>query len=96
MKRYKLSKRADNDVLEIANYSIRQFGPAQSKLYERELENLLNLIIDMPYMGKAWSAGPKGVHRFEYKSHTIFYKIRTPGIFVLRILHQRMDSERHL
>ena len=96
MKQYKLSKRADKDVREIADYSFRQFGRAQADHYGGELERLLKLIVDMPNIGKVWTTGPKGVHRVEYKSHTIFYRIQSPGIFIVRILHQRMDSERHV
>jgi toxin ParE1/3/4 len=34
--------------------------------------------------------------RFSYKSHTIFYLITLNGIFIIRVLSQRMDYEYNL
>jgi len=37
----------------------------------------------------------KGYRKIRSGSHTIFFKLTVDGIDVVRILHQRMDFERH-
>jgi plasmid stabilization system protein ParE len=50
----------------------------------------------MPGLGrKAFHLRPK-LLRFEHENHTIFYLRRKSAILVIRILHGRMDPERHL
>jgi len=38
----------------------------------------------------------KGYRKVRAGSHIIFFKVTTDGIDVVRILHQKMDFNRHL
>ncbi|TWS22632.1 type II toxin-antitoxin system RelE/ParE family toxin [Tsukamurella sputi] len=37
-----------------------------------------------------------GYRRYTVGSHLIFYRARSEGVDVVRVLHQRMDPTRHL
>lgn len=37
-----------------------------------------------------------GLFRREHGRHVIFYAVQSGGIFVVRVLHQSMDAERHV
>ncbi|NGZ10164.1 MAG: hypothetical protein CV088_12385 [Nitrospira sp. LK70] len=36
------------------------------------------------------------MRRWEYRSHIIFYMPTEHGIWIVRVLHQRMDVRRHV
>jgi plasmid stabilization system protein ParE len=38
----------------------------------------------------------RGYLRYKSGSHTIFYRATGRGIYVVRVLHQSMNHERHL
>ena len=38
----------------------------------------------------------ENLKRFTYKSHTVFYLNTTDGIFIIRVLNQRMDYQSSL
>jgi len=44
-------------------------------------------------LGRDASEFIKDLKRFTFKAHTIFYMITANGIFILRVLSQRMDYE---
>ena len=47
-------------------------------------------------LGRDASEFIEDLKRFTYKAHTIFYLLTTNGIFILRVLSQRMDYEFNL
>ncbi|WP_410504667.1 type II toxin-antitoxin system RelE/ParE family toxin [Maribacter sp. ACAM166] len=49
-----------------------------------------------PELGRSAAEYAPQLKRFNYKAHTIFYEPIEKGIFVVRILSQRQDFERHL
>ncbi|MRT13904.1 hypothetical protein GJV07_16630 [Enterobacteriaceae bacterium RIT711] len=46
-------------------------------------------------MGRENSEIAEGVHRVDYRLHAIFYRIRDNDIFILRILHHKMEPLVH-
>ena len=36
-----------------------------------------------------------GYRRFSHQSHVIFYRINDGDVFIVRILHKRMDIDKH-
>lgn len=45
MKQYRLSKRAENDLLNIFIYGIERFGLIQAEKYNSELDNYFGILI---------------------------------------------------
>lgn len=93
---YTLSKKADQDVKAIFTYSYTAFGAAQADKYLDGLETSFEMLADNPLLGRNCDWLRAGYHCYDYASHVIFYRLRKHDIFISRILHSRMDAQRHL
>lgn len=89
MKQYRLSKRAENDLLNIFIYGIERFGLIQAEKYNSELDNCFGLISQNPQMGRSTNKIIKSLRRHEHKSHVIFYEEHNFGILILTIIHEK-------
>jgi toxin ParE1/3/4 len=96
MASYELSGAADRDLTEIYVYSYRQFGESRADAYLHALRDCFALLADQPTMGRSIDSLRTGYFRFEHAHHTVFYVRTRVGIRVMRVLHERMDPERHL
>jgi len=56
----------------------------------------MQLLADMPDMGRKCDEIRKGYQRHEYERHIIFYQKRNHDILIVRILYDAMDAKRHL
>jgi toxin ParE1/3/4 len=93
---YVLSNAADGDLAEIYVYSYRSFGEAQADAYYLDLSGCLRMLADNPRLGRPSGLSRQGLLRHAHAAHVIYYLIEDPGIFVVRVLHHSMDSERHI
>lgn len=93
---YKLSNRAADDFGSIYEYTWRQFGSEQADKYTLELDLFLSLLAKNPLAGRDVSEVINGVRRHDYRLHAIFYVQSDYGIFIIRILHQKMNPLLHL
>lgn len=93
---YVLSPRAQVDVESIWNYTVAKWGPAQAELYIRGIKEALEVIAIEPQRGQPGDDIRKGYRKYRVGSHIVFYKSTPTYIDVVRILHQRMDYNRHL
>jgi toxin ParE1/3/4 len=96
MARFELSEKADQDLTGIYHYSYQHFGADKAAQYLDDLDTCFNDLAASPRLGHSISAIRPGYFRFEHASHTIFYTLKGHGIFIVRVLHKRMDCERHL
>ncbi len=94
--KYTYSLRADRDVKKIYLDTAREWGMAQADKYESGLEKTVQLLADNPDLGRKCDYIKDGYQRHEYERHIIFYRKRKSDIFIIRILHDRMDAKRHL
>lgn len=92
---YKLSKLAAEDFASIYDYTLLNFGEAQADSYTDEMDEVLLSVVHSPRMGRENSEIAEGVRRVDYRSHAIFYRIRDEDIFILRILHHKMEPLVH-
>jgi toxin ParE1/3/4 len=90
------SRRAKADIRGIWNYTVEQWGTGQAEIYLELLEAAAEAIARDPKLGQACDDIPRGYRRYLVGSHVLFYRVTAKAIFVVRILHQRMDVERHL
>ena len=96
MARFRLSSRTESDLAGIAKYTIETFGIEQARRYVSGLEACLQTLADKPFDGRgAGELAPK-LRRFMHQSHMVFYIPDEEGVFIVRVLHKRMDFERHL
>ncbi|GMQ30879.1 type II toxin-antitoxin system RelE/ParE family toxin [Algoriphagus confluentis] len=91
MASFRLSVKAEEDLVEIYTYGIFQFGYLQANNYVLGLEESLQKLAQFPLMGKQSDFVSKGLRLFVYKSHLIFYQLEEKGILIVRILNQSRD-----
>lgn len=93
MDRYRLTKWADRDLIDIYLYTLEQFGPAQAEIYTGSIRKCFELLAGNPRLGRTADDIRQGVRRHEHESHVIFYREDGSGILVLAVVHRRMKPE---
>ncbi len=91
-----LSPKAKSDLSDIWDYTLAEWGIDQAEKYVRELWAAMKGQACDPSASTDISDVRKGYRKIRSGSHVIFFKLTRDGIDVVRILHQRMDFERHL
>ena len=95
MAAFRFSRRAEADLMRIADYTLRTWGKAQAARYISELEVCCQTLADNPALGRPCDDVRPGLRRLEHGKHVVFYRQERGGIKVSRILHQRMLPDRH-
>lgn len=90
---YSLSTLAEDDIYQIAIYTMTHFGINQSGKYQHELTETLTLLSNAPQIGRECSWIKVGIRSFTFKKHTIYYLEQENKILIARIIHQSMDIE---
>jgi toxin ParE1/3/4 len=93
---YVLSPLAQTDLDDIWDYSATNWGDDQTEDYARRIQTAIELVAVDPSRGRARDYIRPGHSSFAVGSHLLFYRRTESGIDVVRILHQRMDFDRHL
>jgi len=96
MAKYELTEAADHDLNDIYIYSYREFGEAKADAYFRSLEDCFERLAEFPDIGRSIEHIRPDYFRFPHASHTVYFMKVTGGIRIVRVLHQRMDPERHV
>ena len=93
---YKLSSKAEFDLAVMYEFGISKFGLTQAQKYFFGMHETFELLSKNVNLGRDASEIIEELKRFTYKAHTIFYLISSNGIFIIRVLSQRMDYEYNL
>ncbi|WP_158804935.1 type II toxin-antitoxin system RelE/ParE family toxin [Acidisoma sp. L85] len=73
-----------------------RWGIEQTETYIRQLSQHIELIAARPAIGRACPEVRPGYHRFPSGTHLLFYRVIDDVVDIVRILHERMDFQRHL
>lgn len=90
MSEYLLSRRAESNLLEIYEFTERRFGAYQSKAYFTGLVRTFGLLADFPRIGTSAEELAKGLRRFRFQSHHIFYAEETTHVLIRGLVHVSM------
>ncbi|RAU22929.1 type II toxin-antitoxin system RelE/ParE family toxin [Paramagnetospirillum kuznetsovii] len=93
---YVLSNAAAADLDEIYVYSHRSFGEARADAYYADLSDCLRMLVGNPRLGRPAGTRHQELMRHAHAGHVIYYLMENGGIFVVRVLHHSMDSQRHM
>jgi toxin ParE1/3/4 len=96
LSRYRLSRRADRDIEDIARFTVARWGWSQAETYIEGLHEAFGTIARFPEIGRRADRIRPGYLRFEHGSHSIFYRVVPEGVTIVRVLHSRMRAERRL
>lgn len=92
---YTPAARADLD--NIWEYTIEHWGEAQAKNYVREIASACTEVLDGRRRSRAIDGIRPGYRKFLVNSHIVFFRTTANAdMEIIRILHRRMDVERHL
>ncbi len=92
MGNYGLSRRADAEVAAIAEDS----GLARAERHIMALHGTFSLLAEFPDLGRGAGHVRAGYRKIDSGSHSVFYQKTDGGVLIVRVLHQRMDFDRHL
>ena len=93
---FKLAKKAKADLESIWLYGLETWSLRHADEYIAGLHEKFEFLAKWPSAGRHAVTLRSGYSRFEFQSHTIFYKIGKNGIIIIRVLHEKMDATRHL
>ena len=97
MASFYLTHAARADLKEIGRYTKRQWGVAQRDKYLTMLDGCFQDLAIQPLRGQDCSDIRAGYRKYNAGSHVIFYRQADDAVIeIVRILHGRMDTERHL
>ena len=91
----KFSRRARADIRGIWSYTIDYWGKGQAQVYLALIEQAVDAIVANPELGRPCDEVQRGYRKYLVGSHVLFYRIKGGTILVARILHGRMNAERH-
>ena len=93
-RRIELSRQAREDFRDILAYTLTTWGESQLAKYRASIDDALHVILQNPSAGRPSVKPTLKVLAVEH--HRIFYRTIDDTIYVVRILHKRMDTSRHL
>lgn len=96
--KYKLTKRAEKDLSGIWRYTVDTWSREQADKYVKGLLGAMEDISKAPAsMGRTYEHVRTGYRKYLWGKHVIFYTVQNDGsVFISRVLHEKMDFDRHL
>jgi len=87
---------AKNDLKDIYQYGLRQWGQSQSEIYLSTIKKQFWLLTQQPLMGTERPELLPDTRSIPIESHTLFYRVTANRVEIIRLLHGRQDPQRHL
>ena len=93
-----LSRKAIADLDGIWDYTVETWSEEQAVVYYRQIYTTIQGLNNLPvFLEKTYDVIKTGLMGYKVGHHIVFYKKHKDGsIWVNRILHEKMDYQRHL
>ncbi len=91
-----ISARAQRDYKKIQRYTRDSYGKEQVLKYAALLKGCFEKITDNPMLGHWRPDIPRTHKAYNAGEHIIVYRVEDQTVYVVAILHSRMDLSRHL
>ena len=92
MPTYKVTRKAQADLIKIGRYTTKEWGVTQRNIYLKDLDNCFLQIARSPELGMACDYIVDGYRKFPHGSHLVFYRQGDEGVVeIIRILHKAVD-----
>jgi len=89
--RYLLSKAAEKDLIDIYRYGFLTHGENQAEQYLQSLKEKCQFLANNPKLSPERTEFTPAIRINGHKQHLIIYLGKKDSIFVIRILHKKMD-----
>jgi len=96
MPNFHLTPDAESDLIEIRNFTTKQWGGQQSQKYLSDLRKTILLLAEAPSLGKARPDVGTDIFSFPYVSHVIYYVVQKLKLIVFAVFHKHMVPVNHL
>lgn len=96
---FRLTRRAEASLVEIARWTIENFGLHQAKLYELELLSRCEAILNGRVHSRSCAVFVDDADDLRYKragEHFLVFLERPEELIIVDILHSRSDLPRHV
>ena len=95
--KYSLSKLAQIDLQQIADYTLEQWNEDQAKAYLTSIRQQFSLLMSFPAIGQDFESNThKELRYWGHKSHLIFYVVRDDQeLFIVRVFHKKQNYYAH-
>lgn len=87
---------AKTDLKDTYQYGLRQWGQTQSESHLKSIKEQFWALTEQPLIGVDRSKLLSGARSLPIESHTLFYRVTTDTVEIIRVLHGRQDPQRHL
>ena len=89
---YRLSRKAEDDLVEIYIDGVRNFGDAQAAKYHAELASTFEILAANPELARERSEITPPVRIYPHGSHIIVYLLDDrQDVLIIRVRHSRED-----
>ncbi len=88
---YKLSRKAEEDIIQIYVSGVALFGVDQAERYHEGLERAFDFLADFPLAAPERTELKPSSRAHPYKSHIILYRTDGSDIFIQRVRHASED-----
>jgi toxin ParE1/3/4 len=86
-----LSNEAYDDLVNIQNYTYKNYGEAKWTDYGYDLDEAMIHILHNPLSGHTRDDVPSGYQTWAVNEHVMIYRIEKEVVYLVRILHGKMD-----
>lgn len=96
---FRLTRRAEASLIDIARWTFDTFGPRQAELYEAELIERCQSIAEGRAHSRSCAALVEGAEDLCYISageHFLVFLDRSEEVIIVEVLHSRSDLPRHI
>jgi toxin ParE1/3/4 len=95
---YEIHKQAaaEDDLVAIWRYSFERWGIEQADRYLDELDEGIEALAGNPRLGSDCRHIRAGYRRLRIRHHSVYYRLVSSCIEIVRVLHERMEPDRHL
>jgi len=93
-KKYKLTLRARQNLADIFDYTVENWGVGKAKTYTKQLYNRFEWLSKNPQLGINRNDVESGCRSYFEGSHSIFYQVNGDCIEILGVFHQHEDVKR--
>jgi len=91
-----VSPRAEADIVDIAAYTLENWGERQMVRYVEDLHERFTRLAADPKVGRRREELGRGYRSIVHGSHIVFYRLTVRDLVIVRVLHARMSPERHI
>lgn len=90
-KTYRLTAKAEEDVIRLYAESAKRFGIAQAEAYYAGLHRTLDFLAANPMAARERPEIAPSIRVHPYRTHLVVYTVYDGGVLVVRVRHRRED-----